>query len=207
LNTWKDRFILGITGSMGSGKSTVSRIFEELGAKRIDSDELAKKYTDVTSPIKNELVKIFGIDVLDEYERPDRKLIAKIVFQDKQKLNQLTSLIHPRVREDLLEILRNLPVGTTVAWEAPLLFEAKGNLICNATLTVFCDLETAFQRVSHRDGLTREEFNSRIQNQMDIKEKIKLSDFSIKNTGSLEYLKSECNKIYQIILRNRSEIL
>jgi dephospho-CoA kinase len=203
MKNWTKRFILGITGSMGSGKSTATKIFADLGAHPINADELAKKYTDMNSPIKNELVEIFGIEVLDEKEAPDRKLIARVVFQDKEKLNRLTSLIHPRVRRDTLEIFDSMNEGRIVAWEAPLLFEAEGQKICDATLTVYTDLESAFQRVQKRDGLSREEFDSRIKNQMDIKEKINRSDFSIKNNGNLDYLQSECSKIYQFIIKNR----
>lgn len=203
MQKWNDKFILGITGSMGSGKSTACKIFEELGAVRISSDELARKYTDVTSPIKNELIEIFGPEILDDREAPDRKLIAKIVFQNPEKLKQLSSIIHPRVRQELLEIIASLPQGKIVAWEAPLLFEAKGNLICNATLTIYSNLEIAYQRAKERDGISREDFNARIQNQMDIKEKIRLSDFSIRNELDLEYLRTECKKIFNIILQHR----
>ncbi len=207
MQKWNKKFILGITGGMGSGKSLASKIFQDLGAFRVSSDELARKYTDVTSPIKSELVEIFGPEVLNDKEAPDRNYIAKIVFQNPNKLQQLTSIIHPRVRKDFLEIVQNLPEGTIVAWEAPLLFEAKGNFICNATLTIYANLEVAFQRVNQRDGLSREEFEARIRNQMDIKEKIQLSDFSIRNEGNFDYLRSECEKIYKIILMHREVFL
>jgi dephospho-CoA kinase len=194
--------ILGITGGMGSGKSTVSKIFEDLGCIRINSDELARFYTSEKSPLKNELKELLGEAIFDSSGNLDRKKIAAIVFNNKEKLDSLNSLIHPLVRRDLLEKIKTLPENTIVAWEAPLLFEAGGDKICDFTLTVFASEEKAAERVILRDKIPKEEFLARMRNQMDIKEKIKRSDFIIDNSSlSLLELKKVSSDILKEILK------
>lgn len=196
LQNWKGVFLLGVTGSMGSGKSFVTTLLEKAGCQRVNSDELARRYTAPDTPILQELIELFGEDILEKPNTPDRKKIAAIVFQDKSKLASLTNLIHPRIRQELVQKIQTFAEGSVVAWEAPILFEAEADVICHSILTVHADLETCFQRAQKRDGLTREEFDSRMRNQMDIKEKIKRSDFIIENTTQTsEELERECKKI------------
>jgi dephospho-CoA kinase len=196
LKNWNGVFVLGITGSMGSGKSFVSKIFEKIGTQRVDSDELARRYTAKDTPILKELVELFGEGILETPNVPDRKKIAEIVFRDKEKLKKLTDLIHPRIRGELRERIRSFPENTILAWEAPILFEVGADAICSAVVTVYSDYEIALQRAIQRDGISQEEFESRLKNQMDIKEKIKLSDFIIENNAkSSEELQKECEEI------------
>lgn len=200
MENWKDRFVLGITGIMGSGKSTVTKLFEDLGAKRVSSDELARFYTSPETTIKPQLVEILGEEIIDLNGNPDRKKIAEIVFNDKNRLARLNELIHPLVRKDFLDRIYSFQNGEVIAWEAPLLFEAGGNSICNATLTVSANLDDCWKRVEKRDEILVDEFHKRVANQMDIRKKIELSTFSIINEKDISYLKSECSRILKEIL-------
>lgn len=192
MKEWNKRFVLGITGSMGGGKSTVTKIFEKLGAFRISSDEIARSFTEKDSPIKEELIQNLGKEILDENGDLDRKRIAGIVFSDKNAIAKLNGLIHPLVRKKTLELIDSVIDGRLVAWEAPLLFEAKGDAICDATLTVYAEYNDLWNRVKDRDGISEEEFRQRLANQMDIKKKLEASDFKIINNKDVRHLEDEC---------------
>lgn len=203
MEEWSKRFVLGITGSMGSGKSTATKIFESFGAFRISSDELARQMTSIESPVKRELVDLLGISILDKNGDLDRKSIAAIVFSNKQSISKLNNFLHPLIRQKTIGLIESVDDGRIIAWEAPLLFEASGESICDATLTVFSDYEQSWKRVSKRDSITEEEFQKRLSNQWDINEKIKVSDYKIANNKDFQYLESECQIIYNTIMNKK----
>ncbi|HNO23992.1 MAG TPA: dephospho-CoA kinase, partial [Leptospiraceae bacterium] len=190
MNPWKNKFVLGITGGMGSGKSTVTRIFESFGCHRISSDELARFYTSADSPIKAELVRLFGEESVKNGV-PDRKIIAGIVFSDPVKLNQLTEIIHPLVRKQAVDFFESLPEGSIAVWEVPLLFETRAEEVCSSTLTVCSDEKITLNRVIERDGITEKEYKDRMARQMELKEKIKRSDFVVRNDFDMGVLETE----------------
>ncbi len=194
----KGRVVLGITGNMSSGKSTVAKIFEELGAYKISADEIAHFFTSSKTPIRNELNEILGENCLNGDNSFDRKKIAKIVFSNPEKLNLLNQLMHPFIRQKTIDEFEN-KTGLIV-WEAPLLFETNGQEICDFTLTVFMDYENSLIKVKKRDGISEEEFKKRLENQMNIKNKIKLSDFIIENNTTIENLKLKSKEIFDKLL-------
>lgn len=189
---------------MGSGKSTVTRIFEKFGCHRISSDELAKFYTSEDSPIKNELIRIFGEESVKNGV-PDRKVIAGIAFSDPKKLDQLTEIIHPLVRKKAVVFFEDLPEGSIAVWEVPLLFETKAEEICSSTLTVYSDEKITVKRVIERDRITEKEYKDRMARQMELKEKIKRSDFVVRNDFDIGALETECLKIFEEIRNMRTE--
>ncbi len=193
------KIVIGITGGMGCGKSTVTQIFEKSGAIPIYADKLAKFYTSPESPIKEELLEIFGKNALDSHNIPDRKFIAGQVFNNPSKLVRLTEIIHPLVRTETRKIIFHSPPESTIAWEVPLLFETKGEEICTYTICVYLSGEGAFERTKIRDGISREEFENRMKNQLDINKKMELSDFTIENSGSIEDLESKALEILRTI--------
>jgi len=184
---------------MGCGKSTVTQIFEKEGAIAIYADKLAKFYTSSESPIKQELLEIFGKGVLGLDGMPDRKLIARQIFNNPIKLSQLTGIIHPLVRTETRKIIFHCPPESLVAWEVPLLFETQGEEICSYTICVYLSHDEAFKRTQKRDGIDREEFENRMKNQLDINKKKELSDFTIENSGSLKDLEIKALDVLRII--------
>ena len=203
MREWKERFVLGITGSMGGGKSTVTKIFESLGAFRISADEIARTFTSIDSPVKKELVSLLGESILDKSGILDRKKIAGIVFSDKNAIAKLNGLLHPLIRQKTLDLIQSIQDGRMIAWEAPLLFESRGENICDATLTVYASYEDSWRRVKKRDEISEDEFRNRLANQMDIKEKLEASDFKIINDKDIDHLLSECKIIYREITQRR----
>jgi dephospho-CoA kinase len=197
--------LVGITGGLGSGKSTVSKIFESLGAFRIDSDAIARRFTDADSPVRKEIQEIFGLESFPESSIANRADIAKQAFNDIKKRSALNQLIHPLVRAKFLEELAAVPEGSVVAWEVPLLFETKGNLICDFTICVYLPIEKAWLRVKERGGIPREDFDSRVASQIDIYEKKSLSDYVIQNDTPMEELEKSVLEIFQDI-KNRAKV-
>ncbi|PKA05553.1 dephospho-CoA kinase [Leptospira ellisii] len=157
---------------------------------------LAKRYTSSESPILSELVELLGSEILDGDGNPDRKKISDVVFKDKEKLDGLNRLIHPRVRADFLKLLETEAAGKLVVWEVPLLFETDAYTLCDATVTVDSDEEASILRVMERDGMKKEEVLARISNQLPLSEKLKKADYIISNKGDLESLREECGRLY-----------
>ncbi|RHX93229.1 dephospho-CoA kinase [Leptospira stimsonii] len=196
----KKAFLVGITGMIGGGKSTATKIFAELGAFPIQADQLAKRYTAPDSPILKELIELLGSEILNSEGKPDRKKIAELVFHDPKKLEGLNKLIHPRVRKDFLKILETEASGKLVVWEVPLLFETDAHTLCDTTVTVDSDPEESISRTVSRDGVTKEDVLARIANQLPLSEKLKRADYTIRNRGNLETLREECKTLYTTLL-------
>lgn len=199
-NSVKKAFLVGITGMIGGGKSTATKILAELGAFAIQADSLAKRYTAPDTPILRELIELLGSEILDGEGKPDRKKIAEVVFHDPKKLEGLNKLIHPRVRQDFLKILETEASGKLVIWEVPLLFETDAHTLCDATVAVDSDPEESILRTISRDGATKEDVLARIANQLPLSEKLKRADYIIRNRGNLETLREECKNLYAALL-------
>jgi dephospho-CoA kinase len=193
------RYLIGITGNIGSGKSTVAHLFETFGAIRISSDEIAKRFTDPDSPIKNELRGIFGDHIFDENDSPIKNKIAELAFSDKSKLEAMNSLIHPLVRKEFLTRVENAQTGSLIAWEVPLLFETDAHMQCDATVCVTTSPTNAWERVLKRGGMAREDFDKRNSIQLDLEKKKNLSDFIIPNDNSMEELRKKSKEVFEQI--------
>ncbi|TGL16578.1 dephospho-CoA kinase [Leptospira meyeri] len=186
-----NKTLIGITGSIGSGKSTVLAMFGELGAETISSDAIARTFTEPTSSVIGELKQIFGNSILDTNGAPIRAKIAELAFSDKTKLQALNELLHPLVRKNFLEFLNSRKDGSIVAWEVPLLFETDAHTICDFTVTVAVSPGVAWERVQSRGGMDYEDFQKRNLSQMDLEKKKSLSDFVVTNDNQRENLKEQ----------------
>ena len=172
--------IIGLTGGIGSGKTTVANYFIEKGIPVYIADDEARKITDskkVTSKIK----KIFGNEVI-ENDKVNRASLASIVFNDKEKLAQLNAIIHPEVKKHFEKWLKSKLDDKFVIKESAILFESGSYLNCDAIIMVTAPLETRIERTINRDNSSRESVLQRINNQMLDEEKIKKSDYIIQNT-------------------------
>ncbi|MDF3821101.1 dephospho-CoA kinase [Leptospira sp. 96542] len=195
----QNKFLLGITGSIGSGKSTVLSMFGECGAVTISSDQIARQFTEKDTPILHELIEIFGNEIVDTNGNISRAKIAELAFSNQEKLQSLNAILHPKVRKQFLELFENTKEGSIVAWEVPLLFETDAHKICDATLTVYVSPDTAWERVKNRGGMPKEDFLRRVSAQMDIEKKKSLSDFLVSNDNSKEELEASVRNIYNQI--------
>ncbi|PJZ45897.1 dephospho-CoA kinase [Leptospira brenneri] len=194
-----NKTLIGITGSIGSGKSTVLAMFGELGAEAVSSDSIARQFTEPNSPVISELVSIFGKSILDEKGSPVRSKIAELAFSDQTKLTALNGLLHPLIRKSFHEFLNSRKDGSIIAWEVPLLFETDAHTLCDFTVTIAVSPEVAWERVQTRGGMTEEDFKKRNTAQMDLEKKKSLSDFVVTNDNQREELKKQIEIIYKEI--------
>lgn len=188
--------IIGLTGGIASGKSTVSNFFKELGVKVIDADIVAREISERKATI-DEICNIFGRDILDENGRIVREKLRERVFQDKRLVQKLNSIIHPQVIEYFKERKDENREDELLIFDVPLLYEAKMDTLCDKVIVVGVDRKKQIERVIQRDGSREEVARNIIANQMSLDDKIKRADIVIMNDGTLEELKGKVLKVYK----------
>lgn len=172
--------IIGLTGGIGSGKTTVANYFKELGIPVYIADVEGKKITESPKILKA-IKAAFGSAVFDE-GRLNRQKISQIVFNDSEKLKQLNSIIHPEVEKHFMNWVNNHSNFPLVVKETALLFESGSYKKCDYVITVIAPLEDRINRVIKRDAITRENVLKRIDNQWSDEDRIRNSHYIIDNT-------------------------
>ena len=185
---------LGITGSLGSGKSTVAAMMAEMGARVIDADRLAREAVEPGKPAYDELIAEFGPGILAPDGRIDRAAVARQVFADPDKRRRVESIIHPRVRAQERRLAAEAAEDDVVAFDVPLLFETGLERECDRTCVVLVDEPRRYERLA-KLGWTREEIQARLQAQMPQEEKARRADYTIDNSGSLEATRREASRV------------
>lgn len=188
--------IVGLTGGIASGKSTVSNIFRELGIEIIDADIKAKEISERKDVI-NEIENIFGKDVININGQIDRIKLKEIVFGNKEKLKKLNDVFHPKVMAEFKKIKENNDKNDIIIFDVPLLFETEMDKICDKVIVVYTDEMTQIKRMIERDNITEELARKIINSQMSLKEKLEKSQIHIENNGTLENLKEKIKNIYK----------
>ena len=171
--------VLGLTGGIGSGKTTVAKFFQELGVPVYIADDEAKKLMHENQVLKEKISSLFGREAYKDGVL-DRKFIASQVFQDKEKLEQLNAVVHPAVAEDF-EHWKRQQSFSYVVYEAAILFERGGHSRNDFNLLVTAPHEVKVQRLLARDNSTLEEILARMNNQWSDEKKAALADFVIEN--------------------------
>ncbi|MGY5850435.1 dephospho-CoA kinase [Salegentibacter sp. F14] len=192
--------IVGLTGGIGSGKTTVANFFRELGIPVYIADEAGKRLLQTSEEIKKKVMALFG-DQAYSGDQPNRKYIASQVFNDSEKLEALNSIIHPAVAEDF-KAWRSHQRAPYIIYEAAILFESGGNKRCDRTILVTAPRDERIKRLQERDNSKIEEIKARMANQWTDKKKLKLADYHIKNTD-LELTKSQVTDLHEILLNSR----
>ncbi|TEU16874.1 MAG: dephospho-CoA kinase [Dehalococcoidia bacterium] len=193
--------IVGLTGSVGTGKSTVTNFFRELGAYIIDWDELAREVIRPHLRAWKEIVEYFGKDFLNEDLTINRQKLAEIVFSDKEKVAKLNQIVHPEVfKEDerITNEIKSLDPDALIIKDIPLLFELTRPIFVDKVVVVSASEQTQLRRLEEK-GMSREDTQSRIKSQLPLEEKIKSADFVINNDGPLEETKKQVEEIYSLL--------
>lgn len=173
----------GLTGSIGSGKTMVAKLFSTLNIPIFYADTEAKKMLNI-SAIKQSILETIDSGVLDDEGNIDRKKLAQIIFNDKKKINALNDLIHPAVIESFLQWTRQYSDQHYVIQEAAILFETGYYKVMDKNIVVTAPMELRVERVLQRDGISREEVLQRINNQWKDEDKMLLADYVIINDGT-----------------------
>lgn len=186
--------VIGLTGGIASGKSTVSQYLESKGYIVLDSDKYAHTVLEPGQKGYLQIVDYFGEEILNEDKTINRRALGQIVFNDKDKLQALNSFTHPEVRRMMQEDLDKYKQDHHVFLDIPLLYENKRDTICDLVITVYVNEETQLERLMARNGFTKDEALSRIRSQMPLDEKKERSDVVFDNNGSVEALYKQIDR-------------
>jgi len=197
--------VIGLTGGIGTGKSTVARMFASLGAVVIDADAIVHRLQSAGSPVLAEIAAAFGAELLDSNGALDRARLADLVFRDPAARQRLNELIHPKVGAEMMREMEaaRRAGAPLVVLDIPLLFEGRrsgrgqaAKLPFDATVLVYCPEALQIERTVARDGCTRAEAENRVAAQLPIEEKRALADFVIDNSGSPAETERQVREIY-----------
>ena len=195
--------VIGLTGSSGSGKSTVSALLREHGFYIIDCDRIAREVLRPDTDCLRRIFGIFGPAVRNGDGSLNRRALAGIVFADPEKLRQLDEIMYPQITADILDILKECRKrGEAFAvLDAPTLFESGADALCDCVVSVLSDDALRIKRIMERDRLTPEEAQKRLSSQQPNAFYEGKSDFVMKNSGSLETLRSEAATLVQKLMK------
>ncbi len=198
--------VIGLTGGIASGKSTVSEVLKEEGAYLIDADQIARELVQPGTATWQALVEIFGEEIVQKDGAIDRQKLRAIVFSDSHKRAQLNQLLHPRVKEEIerrLKAIGQTDPDAIAVIDAALLVETGTYREMDRLIVVHAREAQQIERLRRRDGTNPEEARRIVSAQMPFEEKLKVADFVIENEGSVEELRQKAKEIFRELERLR----
>lgn len=195
--------IVGITGTMAAGKSTLSQKIKDMGYPIYDTDKMVHHYYEPNGVLYKDLIKTFGQDILAADKQIDRQKLAKLVFSSHDNLNKLEKLVFPTVLKEMNELAGNR--DTLIFFEVPLLFEAGMEDFFDKIIVVDANQEVRIQRAMQR-GLSRQDVLKRMARQWPAEKKRAKADFVLDNSGDLKSFEKEIEDLLDIILFERSRL-
>lgn len=191
--------LIGLTGGVATGKSTVAKMFQRCGAVVIDADELARDVVQPGKPAWREIVRRFGTSILNADRTINRQVLAKIVFGNRAKLRQLERIIHPRVARVQTKLTKEAALTdpqAVVVYDVPLLFEAGIDKRVDKIIVVSADQKSQISRLKKRDGLSRAEALRRIRSQMPLSTKRRGADYVLDGTKESRSLAKSVRRLF-----------
>ena len=194
--------IVGLTGGIVSGKSTVASMFKDLGAKIVDADKLGHSVILPNKSAWKKIVKIFGKDILQNDLTVDRGKLGKIVFTNQALLKKLNEITHPEITKMIkkeIDLAKNKTHNQekVLIIDAALIYEAKIDRFMDKIIVVYIDKDEQIKRLIKRNNLSKDEALQRIKSQMPMREKAKMADYVIDNSSSLDKTKEQVEKIWK----------
>ncbi|MGB3395778.1 MAG: dephospho-CoA kinase [Nitrospira sp.] len=192
--------LVGLTGGIATGKSTVANMFERCGAVVIDADALAHQVVEPGKPAWRAIIETFGKAVLNPDRTLNRQALGAVVFRSRTKLRRLEQIIHPRVAREQARLTRQAArkdPKAVVIYDVPLLYEAGIDKRVDTTIVVTADRETQIARLKKRNGFTRTEAIRRIRSQMPLKEKAAAADYLLDGTTTRPRLLALVKRLYR----------
>ncbi len=196
---YPNSIVVAVTGGIGCGQTTVCKFLEEMGAKVIQADLVAKKETESNEEIKEELQKYFGKRIFYRDGKLNRKMLAKIAFSDEAKTDRLNRIVHPRMVEQIvneIEQARESQKYPIILVDAALIYELNLEHMFDAVVVVSSKMNHRLERIKKRDNLSEAEIMNRINKQIPIEDKLQWADFVIENNEDLETLKTKSQKLF-----------
>jgi dephospho-CoA kinase len=190
-------FLIGLTGGIAAGKSTVAELWVSLGAVEIDADVLAREVVEPGSKGLAQIRAVFDAEVFDEAGNLDRKALGDIVFNDSEKRKALEAIIHPLVRERAKSLLDTLPQDSIVVYTVPLLVEANVNLPFDAVVSVEAPETNRAERLVGSRGLTLEQATARIKSQANAIERAARADYILNSNQDIHGLRRDATKLFE----------
>ena len=188
--------IIGLTGGIGSGKSTAAALFEDIGVDLIDADDLARDSLSINSEGYKLFIEEFGDKYLDENKNINRELIRKLIFNDSDAKSKLENIIHPIVRSGIETFIKNKKSDYCII-VVPLIFETNSSKIYDRVLVIDCDVDVQISRTSKRDNQTKSDIENIVNKQATREQRLSIADEVIVNNGSLDLLRNEVLKIHK----------
>lgn len=192
--------IIGLTGGIASGKSTVGSMLAELGAKLVDADAVAREVVLPGEPALEAIASLFGQAVLQPDGTLDRSALGSIVFQDRESLAKLEAITHPAIRKRMWDRIHTYaeeePDGLIIG-DVPLLYETWQEKLYEGVLVVYVPAGQQIERLMMRNGMAEEEARRRVSLQMDIEEKRRRADWVIDNSGTLDQTRQQVNDFWR----------
>lgn len=187
---------IALTGGIGSGKSSVCKLFAQHHIPIIDTDEISREIVEPGQPALEAIVSSFGPDVLNSSGSLNRKQLASIVFKSSEKRQQLEIILHPRIRDIVQQRIKQLTSPYCII-AIPLLFETSQQQVYDRILVIDCNVELQIQRVLQRDQRSREEIEAIIAAQVDRQQRLQLADDIIDNNYGLKELSEQVDLLHQ----------
>jgi dephospho-CoA kinase len=197
----KKRIILGVTGSLGSGKTTVAKMLGCGGAKIIDADRIAHRVIRAGTKIYRKIVGTFGNDILEHNKSIDRDKLAKMVFSNKNILKLLNRITHPEIIRIIKREIERAPEKVIVL-DAPLLIEAGLEKIVDKLIVVKIRKRQQLKRIQEKTSINKTEILKRIKYQFPLSHKVRLADFVIDNSGTMKKTKKQVEQIRRLLWKN-----
>lgn len=192
------KFVFGITGGTGAGKSTVSEYFRKLGVNVIDADVVSRRVTERGMPCLAELTEEFGIEILNDDMTLNRRLLGNIVFSQTDKLERLTDITHKYIKE-YIEREINGTSGDIAAIDGAVIIGSPVMELCEKTVVVTADEETRLKRIMRRDGISEKAARARISSQMTAEKYLEYADYIVENNGNDPKIGEKIERLYSEI--------
>lgn len=193
--------IVGLTGGIASGKTTVSEMLADHGVRTIDADTIAREIVEPGEPALEEIRQQFGDRVVADNGSLDREALGEIVFDDEAARSKLEAITHPRIASRMMQKASDAREAGEpwVVYDAALIVENELHETLPALVVVAASRETQRERIMDRDGLSPEEADARLDAQMSLEDKIAAADYMVDNDGSLEATRQQVDRLYEVL--------
>ena len=196
--------IVGLTGGVASGKTTVSEVLREEGATLIDADQIARELVQPQTPAWQELVRAFGNEILDQGGSIHRQKLASLIFSNPRQRSLLNRILHPRIKEEIgrrLKGIRETDPQAIVVIDSPLLIETGRHRDMDKVIVVVCTEAQQIERLKRRNQLSEEQARAMLSSQMSLKEKTTMADYVIGNEGTPEETRQKARNVFKELKR------